>query len=394
MPTRATLAIAQSGGPTAVVNASLVGALVAGGAAPQVDRVLGVRFGIEGILSGQYVDLTALPEAERTSLAGTPSAALGSSRYRPAEDELELIVRNLAGEGVRWLAVIGGNDTAETLHRIHVKASALGVDLRVIAIPKTIDNDLPHMDHCPGYGSAARYIALAAREAALDTSAMRRTDPIKVVEVMGRNAGWLAAAATLGRAGPGHGSQIVFLPERPRSLEQMLAEIHEVHERDGWAVIVVCENQRDDSGRPLGSDVAVYVDPHGHPYFEGAGAHLARVAQARLGIRTRYDRPGSLQRSSALALSSVDLEEARQVGAEAVRRALDGESDVMVAIQRNPAATYAVTYDAVALDEVAHQERTLPDDFIAPSGIDVTDTFLEYARPLIGDPLPPALRVL
>jgi 6-phosphofructokinase 1 len=168
----------------------------------------------------------------------------------------------------------------------------------------------------------------------------------------------------------------------------MLAEIREAYGRDGWAVIVICENQRDDSGRPLGSDVPVYVDPHGHPYFEGAGAHLARVVQAELGLRTRYDRPGSLQRSSASALSSVDVKEARSAGAEAVRLALAGESDVMVAIQRSPGVSYAAHFTTIPLDEVAHHERKMPDEFIASSGTDVTQAFYEYAQPLIGDPLP------
>lgn len=394
MQDRPALAIAQSGGPTPVVNASLVGALLTGRAAPQVDRILGIRFGIEGVLRSDYVDLTDLSESACASLAMTPNAALGASRYRPSEPELEQIVRNLEAQGVRWLTVIGGNDSADTLHRIHDTASTLGVDLCVIGIPKTIDNDLPHMDHCPGYGSAARYIALATREAALDTAAMRRTDPIKVVEVMGRNAGWLAAAAALGRTHPTGGPQIIFFPERPRSLAQMLAEIRQAYDRDGWAVIVICENQRDDAGRPLGSDVPVYVDPHGHPYFEGAGAHLARVTQAELGLRTRYDRPGSLQRSSASALSSVDLDEARAAGAEAVRLALAGESDVMVAIQRSPGASYTALFTAVRLDDVAHHERKMPDDFIAPSGTDVTPAFHEYARPLLGDPLPPVVQFL
>lgn len=394
MPTRPALAIAQSGGPTPVVNASLVGALLAGRAARRADRILGVRFGIEGALRNEYVDLTDLSESECASLAMTPNAALGSSRYRPSDAELAQIARNLQAREVGWLVMIGGNDSADTLHRIHHTASTLGVPLAVVGIPKTIDNDLPHMDHCPGYGSAARYIALATREAALDTSAMRRTDPIKVVEVMGRNAGWLAAAAALGRTQPAGGPQIIFFPERPRGLPQMLAEIREVYERDGWAVIVVCENQRDDSGRPLGSDVPVYVDPHGHPYFEGAGAHLARVTQAELGLRTRYDRPGSLQRSSASALSSVDVEEARSAGAEAVRRARAGESDVMVAIQRSPGASYAAYFTAIPLDHVAHHERMMPNDFIAPSGTDVTQAFYEYARPLIGEPLPPVVQLL
>jgi 6-phosphofructokinase 1 len=243
------------------------------------------------------------------------------------------------------------------------------------------------MDHCPGYGSTARYLAIAAREAGLDTSAMRRTDPIKVIEVAGRNAGWLAAAAALGRKRPEDAPQVIFFPERRRPVRQMLEEIRAAHDSCGWAVIIICENQRTEQGQPLAGGAAVYVDPYGHPYHESAGAFLARAVQSGLGLRARYERPGSLQRTSALAISDVDLAEARGAGAEAVRLALEGQTDVMVTLQRL-GPPYAVAYGAVALEMVAQHERQLPDEFIAPSGTDVTDAFLDYARPLIGGPLP------
>jgi 6-phosphofructokinase 1 len=389
-----TLVVAQSGGPTAVVNASLAGALERARTHRQVQRALGARFGAEGILAEDFVDLTPLKEREIDVLVGTPGAALGSSRYRPSDAEIRRAAARLAALGVGWVLMIGGNDSAETLHRLHGAAVAAGLPLRAVGIPKTTDNDLLGMDHCPGYGSAARSIAVAALETGLDTSAMRRSDPVKILEVMGRNAGWLAASAALAREAPEDAPHLIFLPERPRSLDRMLEEIRGAYERRGWVVIVLSENQRDDQGRPLAGETPVYTDPHGHPYHESPGVHLARVVQGQLGLRARAERPGSLQRTAIATMSTTDVDEARQAGAAAWDLAAAGESDVMVRIERAPGEDYAVRFGTIPLAEVAHQERHLPDAFIAASGTDVTDAFLAYARPLIGGPLPPAARLL
>lgn len=384
--------LAQSGGPTPVVNASLMGARSAALSQPAVGRVLGARFGIAGMLAGDYVDLTDLSDRDALALERTPGAALGSSRDLPTDPQLEQLALDLRHRGVQWVAMIGGNDTAATLHRLHLAARAVAVPLSVVGIPKTVDNDLPEMDHCPGYGSGARYLAIAAREAGLDTSAMRRSDPIKIIEVAGRNAGWLAAASALGRGQPGDAPQVIFLPERPLSLASMLAAIRAAYDAWGWVVVVIGENQRDDQGQPLAGGAPVYVDPHGHPYHESVGAFLARAAQSALGLRARYERPGSLQRTSALAISEVDVAEAREAGAEAVRLALQGRTDLMVTLQRR-GPPYAVAYGAVPLEAVARLERRLPDEFITPSSTDVTEAFLDYARPLIGGALPAVTRL-
>jgi len=382
------MVVAQSGGPTAVVNASIVGALRAAKANGRVERVLGARFGFEGILAGDYSELDPLSETEIARLARTPGAGLGSSRHRPTEDELERTLDNLGTLGVRWLAIVGGNDTADALHRLHNAASDRGQSLSVVGIPKTIDNDLPCMDHAPGYGSAARFLALAARETALDTAGMQRTDPIKVLEVMGRNAGWLAASTALA-ASAGQPPDVIFLPERARSLAQMLEEIGAVHGSRGWALVVISENQCDDSGRPLAGEAALHVDAYGHGYHESPGLYLARAVQQELGLRARYERPGSLQRTWTATISDVDVEEAAAAGAEAARLAIAGESDVMVTIERVSNKPYGVRFGTAPLERIAHQERLLPDQFIAASGIGVTEAFIEYARPLIGGELPP-----
>ncbi len=375
------------------MNASVVGALETAMRTPRITQVLGARFGAEGILAEDFVNLTVLDQEQRERLARTPGAALGSSRYRPTDAEIERAVNRLVARGVSAVLMVGGNDTAETLHRFHLAATHGHLPLRVVAIPKTIDNDLPGMDHCPGYGSAARFIAIAAREASIDCAAMQRTDPVKILEVMGRNAGWLAAAAAVGRDAAGGAPHLIFLPERPRPVPQMLEEIRAEHARTGWVVVVLSENQRDDQGHPLAGETPVYVDPHGHPYFDSPGGHLARLVQAELGLRARAERPGSLQRTAFTMLSDTDVSEARQAGATAHALAGGGASDVMVAIQRVPGRAYAVRFGALPLEEIAHQERRLPDEFIAPSGTDVTDAFLAYARPLIGAPLPEAIRL-
>ncbi|HZT09379.1 MAG TPA: diphosphate--fructose-6-phosphate 1-phosphotransferase [Chloroflexota bacterium] len=391
--TPAAMVIAQSGGPTAVVNASLVGACAVGDASASVDRVLGARFGVEGLRDGDFVDLSALSSPNLRRLRGTPGAALGSSRHRPTDEEIASCLAVLDRHLIRWVVLIGGNDSAETLHRLHVAAVGRGSAARFVGVPKTIDNDLPHMDHAPGYGSAARYLAIAAREAGLDTCAMRRTDPIKIIEVMGRNAGWLAAASALGRERVDDPPQIIFFPERPRPVDRMLEEIRAAHAAHGWALVTISENQRDDAGAPIGGSQPIHVDPHGHEYHESAGLALVRAVQSRLGLRARYERPGSLQRTSAAMLSAVDVEEAEAAGAHAARLALRGESDVMVAIQRREGRGYAVRFGAIPLELVAHQERRMPDEYIASSGIDVTDAYVAYGRPLIGAPLDPTFRL-
>jgi 6-phosphofructokinase len=392
VPDAGKLVIFQSGGPTAVVNASLAGALKAARDSG-LSRVLGARHGAEGVLASDYVDLTDLLAEQVDLLARTPGAALGSSRQRPDDAEIEQIVGMLHELGAECLLAVGGNDTAEILHRINEDASKAGGGLRVVGIPKTIDNDLPGMDHCPGYGSAARYLAMALREAAIDTEAMQRSDPIKIVEVMGRNAGWLAAAGALARESPGDAPQVIFLPERPMSVQRMLQVIDTAQRSAGWAVIIISENQRDERGGPIAGGEPTHVDAHGHPYYESAGAYLARQVQSELGIRSRYERPGSLQRTAAWAISETDAEEAELVGSEAVNRALVGETDTMVAIQRGDSEGYSISLATVPLGDVAHQERRMPDEFIADSGVDVTDRFLDYARPLIGGPLPSVFRL-
>jgi 6-phosphofructokinase 1 len=284
---------------------------------------------------------------------------------------------------------IGGNDTADTALRMAVAAEARGQELRVVAIPKTIDNDLAITDHCPGYGSIARFVALAVRDAAFDTIAMKTLYPVKIVEVMGRNAGWLTAAGSLAfDVQPELPRPILCLPERPLPAFEDLSDLVRARlDRDGHAVLVVPETMKWADGQSVAGDTPDWIDPFGHQYFPGVGSALARRLSAALAVRARYDKPGTIARMSMLAASELDIIEASEVGREAVRRALAGESGMMVVILRRAGAPYYhVDLLTAPLNQIAGVERRLPDAMIAESGHDVTARFGEWARPLVGPP--------
>jgi ATP-dependent phosphofructokinase / diphosphate-dependent phosphofructokinase len=384
----ATLIVGQSGGPTAVINASLAGVIRAARAAG-IRRLLGLRFGVEGLLAGDFSDLTGLSDVTLDRLPSTPAAMLGSCRRHLGADDLEAALGALRRERARWLIYIGGNDSADTSHQLHRAAAASGLDLAVVGVPKTIDNDLPLTDHCPGYGSAARFIAQMTAEAGLDTETMRRTDPIKLIEVMGRHAGWLAAAAWLGRRGPDSAPHLVYLPERPRSEEVILAEVEAVYRRLGYCVVVLCENQPDPSGAVLGAcDEPLWTDSFGHAYYDSPAQYLARLLRQHLRVRTRVDKPGTIQRMSIAHQSSSDRREAELAGAAAVALALAGRSDLMVTLTRESEQPYRCGTATAPLADIANLQRLLPDEFIAADGHSLTAAFERYALPLLGDPLP------
>jgi 6-phosphofructokinase 1 len=371
-----------------VINASLAGAISEAQQSRRFDAILGSRNGIEGVLAGAFFDLTRLTSDRLARLRVTPSAALGTSRHRPTDDEIVRLLDQLHTLDIRAFVPIGGNDTAETALRLGAAAANRGQELRVIAVPKTIDNDLPETDHCPGYGSIARYTALAVRDAAFDTRAMSQIYPVKIVEVMGRNAGWLTASGSLAFDDT-LPRPILCLPERPVSGFDDLAElVTAAVELDGYAVLVTPETMRWSDGTPVGGATPEWVDAFGHAYYRGVGSTLARELSRRIGNQARYDKPGTIARMAMASASSVDLAEAEQVGREAVRRAIAGETGVMVTIQRASDQPYNACYGTAPLERIASVERRLPDDMIDPSGHDVTPRFRAWALPLLGDPLP------
>lgn len=380
--------VAQSGGPTVVINASLAGVIGEARQSGRFSAILGSRNGIEGVLDSALLDLTQLSPDRLARLRVTPSAALGTSRHRPTDDEITTILDRFAALGITTFLPIGGNDTAETALRLGAVATTRGQDLRIVAVPKTIDNDLPETDHCPGYGSIARYTALAVRDASFDTRAMARIYPVKIVEVMGRNAGWLAASGGLAFA-DSLPRPILCLPERPLGgIDDLATLVAAAVERDGYAVIVTPETMRWADGAPVGGTTPEWIDAFGHAYYRGVGSTLARELSGRLGVQARYDKPGTIARMAMASASAIDLAEAEQAGREAVRRAIAGQTGVMVTIQRTSDEPYEVCFDAAPLDRIAAIERRLPDDMIDTSGHDVTPCFRAWARPLLGGPLP------
>lgn len=379
------LLVGQSGGCTAVINASLAGVVEAALDSPEVGGVYGMRHGIEGVLRGELLDLRAEPRDVWPAIRRTPSAALGSGRYKLSDEDFGRILDAIRALDVRYLIYIGGNDSADTAHRISLAARREGYELHAIAAPKTIDNDLPHTDHCPGYGSIARFVSAITQEVGLDTEAMRRVDPVKIVEVMGRDAGWVAASSALGRRDPSQAPHLIYVPERPLSRERFLEDVRACYAEYGYVVAVVTETVRDESGESIARTDPVFSrDAFGHRYLTGAASYLADLVARELGLRARFDKPGTIQRMSMALASEVDLEEAYAVGGHAVLSALGGEDDKMVTLERVSDEPYACVPGLVPLERVANRQKLLPDEFIDAAGNHVTEAFTSYALPLIG----------
>jgi 6-phosphofructokinase len=384
------LVVGQSGGPTAVINRSLLGvirgAMAAGDA---VGPILGLRHGIEGLLSGSVADLRQQSPGFLTELADTPSSILGSCRYKLADADLDRALAALRQLGARYFLYIGGNDSADTTHRISEAAHASGYDLACIGVPKTVDNDLAIMDHSPGFGSAARFLALAAMEASRDTESMRRSDPIKILEVAGRHAGWLAAASALGRRHDDEGPHLVYVPERPVGTDDILADVDATMQAYGHVVIVLNENQPEPGGHVLGSNGQPrHVDAFDHAYYDSPAESLTRLIRERLGLRARFEKYGTLQRMSIACRSETDAAEAQAVGEEAVRLAISGQTDQMAILIRESGEPYRCRLDSAPLAEIANAQRILPADMIPEPRGGATPAFRRYATPLLGSPLP------
>ncbi len=385
----ANLIVGQSGGCTAVINATLAGVLDQATAEPGVNGIYGMLNGVQGLLDGDVVDLRAQSADTLSRLRATPSAALGSCRFKPDEDQCQRILEVLRRLEIRYFLYIGGNDSADTSSRLGRLAQESGYELCVVGLPKTIDNDLPFTDHCPGYGSVARYLAISTLEAGLDTEAMRRFDPVKIIEVMGRDAGWLAAGAALGKREDADAPHLIYFPERHLEVDRFLDDVQSVYDRLGYVVAVVPERITDPRGQVVArSAEPTFVDAFGHAYFDSPAAYLVQEVQARLNLRARFDKPGTLQRMSMPLASEADLGEAYLCGRAGVTHALRGESGAMVTLVREAGETYRCGTGLAPLDDVANSVKLMPPEFINDQGNFITPSFLEYARPLIGAPLP------
>jgi 6-phosphofructokinase 1 len=384
--------IGQSGGPTCVINQSLVGIVEAAKASKSIERVYGALHGIKGVLEGKLIDLGKESKATLEAVAKTPCAALRSVRKKPTREECEQALAQFEKHGVRYFFYVGGNDSAETAHVLNELAVAKGYDVRLFHVPKTIDNDLRVNDHCPGYGSAARFVAQAMMGDNLDN---RSLPGIKIDVVMGRHAGWLTAASVLARVHEDDGPHLVYLPEKVFSLDAFIADVERVYQRLGRCLVAVSEGVHGPDGRTLVESKE--KDSHGNVQLSGSGALgdlLAEEIKRRLGakLRVRADTFGYLQRSFPVVISPVDAKEARAVGRTAVRLATGTKhAHGSVAILRTASSPYAVRYEHTELKNVAKETRPMEPALLKGDN-DVAPAFLDYVRPLVG-PLPEVARL-
>lgn len=386
--------VAQGGGPTAVINQSVAGVVLEARKFRNVDLVYGAYHGVRGIVNEDFLDLTQETSHNLEMVADTPSSALGSTRDKPDLKYCQEIFKVLKAHGIAYFFYVGGNDSSDTVRIVSEEARKAGYPLRCLHIPKTIDNDLVHNDHTPGFPSAARFVAQSFMGANLDNAAL---PGVYLAVVMGRHAGFLTAASALGKKFPDDGPHLIYVPERTFSVEGFLGDVKATMERYGRCVIAVSEGIHDESGAPIITKLAKEVehDAHGNVQLSGTGALadlLCEEIKTKLGYkRVRGDTFGYLQRSFVGCVSDVDQREAREVGEKAVQFAMWGQNDGSVTIQRT--GFYSVDYKLMPLEAVAGKTRVMEDAFIADNGTDVTDAFRMYLRPLLGKGMPDAFRL-
>ena len=373
--------IAHGGGPTAVINSSLQGIIEAARESGQVGRIYAARHGVEGILKGDLIDLTDVPAETVRRLAHTPASAIGSCRRKLGEADYPVILQCLKKHEIDCFFYNGGNDSMDTCQKIHAMALREGLDLRVIGIPKTMDNDLAVTDHCPGFGSAARYAAVNAAELALDAAAL----PIHVIvlELMGRNAGWVTAASAWASRAT-HCEQLVCLPEQPVDEKKLLAAAERRFAKGKGLLICVSEGVCGMDGKPLAS--TGIVDGFGHTVAGGTAQYLADRLMQELGVKARAEKPGLLGRTSIPYASAVNRREAYEVGSYGLKAALRGESGSMVAIRADRSGAYRSELFLTPLTNVANVEKCFPQEWITED-FGISDAFFDYAAPLM-DELP------
>ena len=383
--------IGQSGGPTAVINKSLIG-FIKEATKEGFDEVLGARHGIAGMLSQDFVDLSKLSESQIYGIGKAPSAALGSVRKKPTENDIEELISIFKKNDIRNFFYIGGNDSAETAHLINQGAMEIGYEMKSFHIPKTIDNDLLETDHTPGYGSAARFVAHAFQG---DDAEMRSLKGIKINILMGRHAGWLTAASTLGKATEDDGPHLVYLPEKPFIIEEFKKDVKDVYDSLGRCVVAVSEGIQGQDGeyflqtyaKQTGSNLAGKKDSHGNIQLSGSGLlgdTLAEIVSKHIETaRVRADTFGYLQRSFLADISEVDAEEAERVGKHAVVSSRNQNSGSIV-LKRQLSEKYLCDVGVVQLNKVAKHTKNMPANFLDQNKPYVTNDFFEYAMPLTG----------
>jgi ATP-dependent phosphofructokinase / diphosphate-dependent phosphofructokinase len=388
------LLVAQSGGPTAVINSSVAGVITEAGKHECIEEIYGGLNGILGILNEELIDIN---DEKRNTIAGlkyTPAAALGTCRYKidfkkkpeKAAQDMDRLFEVFAAHNIRYFFYTGGNDSQDTTHKIHEEAVKRGYELRAIGVPKTIDNDLPHTDSCPGYGSAIKYNATTAMEVGMDVGSMATDDgSVCIIEVMGRAAGWIAAGTVLAKRGiaanPPH---IILLPEIRYDVDEVLAKVKETVDTYKYCVMVVGEGIKNKAGEEIGADKE-RLDAFGHPVLCGAAEKIKDFIQAKLNTKTRTVLLGYVQRAAAHCASLTDVNNAFACGEAAVKAAIDGKSGYMVKIVRETAANGDINWTTglQPLGDIANVEHFIPREWISDDGYLPNEKFVEYARPLV-----------
>ncbi len=387
--------IGQSGGPTSVINASARGVIETALKNENITQVLAAENGIKGILEDRVFDCGLEDPEELKLLSGTPSSKLGSCRYKLKDSDVDdtdykRILEIFKKYNIRYFFYNGGNDSMDTCNKVSKYMQKVGYECRVMGVPKTIDNDLAGTDHCPGFGSAAKYIATAIAEASLDAKVYGAGGPIVVFEIMGRNAGWLAASSALANC-IGEGPDLIYLPEVPFDMDKFLSDVDKVRAEKGSCIIAVSEGIKDKDGvyiSEYGNDLAKTVDAFGHSQMGGLASTIANKIKDHTGAKVRAIEFSLLQRSAAHCASGVDLDEAYRVGEQAVLAAVNGETDKMIALKRVDGDVYKCDCVAVPLSEAANAERKVPLDWMNEEKNGLNEKFVKYALPLIqGDTL-------
>lgn len=377
------LLIVHGGGPTAVINASLYGAICEAKKYDNLEHIYAAKNGTGGLLREELIELENVPEEKLALLLQTPGSAIGTSRDQLEQEEYDRMVEILVKYDIKYVLMNGGNGTMDTCGKLYKTCQGKGLDIKVMGIPKTMDNDIAITDHSPGFGSAAKYIAQSVKEVCADVKGL----PIHVVviEASGRNAGWITAASALADDGDGVGPDLIYLPERPFDEDKYIEDIKKLLEKKSGIVVVASEGLKDANGEPI---VEPIFKVGRATYFGDVSAHLANLVIKRLGYKARSEKPGLLGRASIPLQSSIDREEAELAGKLACEAVMKGIAGKMVAFKRVSTEPYKVEPFLVDIDEVMMYERTVPDEYINAEGNGVTESFKEWCRPLLGDALP------
>ncbi len=394
MKSVANLLVAQSGGPTAVINSSLAGIVEAAQQSGRVDKIIGLNGGLEGLFAGRTpFELSGLNASQLEALRHSNGTALGSCRFPLGEQHYASLLDFIRTHQIGYFLYIGGNGSMRTPRELSRRAKTAGLDLVCLGIPKTVDNDLIGTDFAPGFPSAARWLAWTARDAALDLTGMRGFDNVKIIEAMGRHAGWLAASTSLARVRPTDPPHLIYLPEIPFEIDHFLQAVARIYDREGVVLVVIAEGIRDREGQFVAEMGGLPRDREGRALFGftgGAAPYLCSLVSEKLGLKARFDRPGTLQRGAA-CVAELDRQVAYEVGRAGVEFALEGLDAQMVGITRTskPEQPYTMSLEPVALEAVAGHERLFPAEWIGSDSTPDWAAFRDYALPLI-QPAPPA----